>query len=174
MANLITTFSWEERKALTDLRRWRAKLPVQHTQCAESGYGWRYREGQRWSGPSNRQTAHQNMRWSHTWSAGGRQTAINVTSDKCWSMKYTQTYNSTDTNLQREEDYCKAHNGCDTHCHHHWVSVMEAGNHSHHVGHTEGQDGLKNGKDKYQQLWGVCKDSSQVIKWQNTLKILSY
>lgn len=88
--------------------------------------------------------------------------------------KYTQTYNSADTNLQREEDYCKAHNGCDTHCHHHWVSVMEAGNHSHHVGHTEGQDGLKNGKDKYQQLWGVCKDSSQVIKWQNTLKILSY
>lgn len=48
----------------------------------------------------------------------------------------------TDTNLQREDDHCKAHNCCDAHCHDHWLSVMEAGDHSHHVGHTESQDGL--------------------------------
>lgn len=76
MANLVTIFFCAERKALMDLRRWRAKLPVRRTQCAESGYGWRYREDQRWSAPSNRQTARQNTRWSHTWSVGGRQTAI--------------------------------------------------------------------------------------------------
>lgn len=123
-----------------DLRRWRAKLPVQHTQCAESGYGWRYREGQRWSGPSNRQTARQSMRWSHTWSAAGRETGFTITPIQ---EIYRKIDNSTDTNLQREEDHCKAHDGCDAHCHHHWVSVMEAGDHSHHVGHTQGQDGLK-------------------------------
>lgn len=89
MAKIVTIFCWAERKALMDLRRWRAKLPVQRTQCAESGYGWRYREGQRWSAPSNRQTARQNTRWSHTWSVGARQTAISITSDISWSIKYT-------------------------------------------------------------------------------------
>lgn len=48
-----------------------------------------------------------------------------------------------DTNLQREDDHCEAHNCCDAHCHDHCVSVMEAGDHPHHVGHTESQDGLK-------------------------------
>lgn len=47
------------------------------------------------------------------------------------------------TNLQREDYHCEAHNRCDAYCHHHRFSVVEAGDHSHHVGHAEGQDRLK-------------------------------
>lgn len=70
MVNAVTINTGVERKALIDLRRWRAKLPIQRTRCAESGYEWRYREGQRRSGLSNRRTARRNRRWSRTWSAG--------------------------------------------------------------------------------------------------------
>lgn len=137
-----------------DLRQWRAELPVQRTQCAESGYGWRCREGQRWSGPSSRQTSRRNRKWSHTWSGGRRWMAIGVTHIMTHEV-HKNTHNSTETNLQREEDHCKAHDGSDAHRHHHWVSVMEAGDHPHHVGHAEGQDGLKRKKKQiYQKLQG--------------------
>lgn len=49
----------------------------------------------------------------------------------------------TDTDLQREDDHCKANHGCNAHRHDHRVCVVEAGDHSHHVRQTESQDGLK-------------------------------
>lgn len=51
----------------------------------------------------------------------------------------------TGTNLQGEDDNCEAHNCSDAHCHDHRVRLVEAGDHSHHVGHAEGQDRLKPG-----------------------------
>lgn len=62
------------------------------------------------------------------------------------------------TNLQREDHHCEAHKCCDAHCHNHRVSVMEAGNHSHHVGHAKSQDGLRTRKNGA-QFHGVNQKS---------------
>ena len=53
------------------------------------------------------------------------------------------------TNLEGEDDHCETHNCCDAHCHDYCVSVMEAGDHPHHVGHAESQDRLKTRNTKY-------------------------
>lgn len=54
--------------------------------------------------------------------------------------KHTVTGSEVVFGLQGEDDHGEAHDCCDTHCHDHCVSVMEAGDHSHHVGHAESQD----------------------------------
>lgn len=49
------------------------------------------------------------------------------------------------TDLQREEDHREADHCGDAHSHDHGVCVVEAGDHPHHVGQAQSQDGL--GKD---------------------------
>lgn len=60
---------------------------------------------------------------------------ITVTSecDEC-TCHVTQE-GETVTNLQREDDHGEAHKCCDADSHDHSVSVVEAGDHPHHVGH---------------------------------------
>lgn len=48
-----------------------------------------------------------------------------------------------DSNLKRKDDHSEADDSCDAQCNDHDVSFMEAGNHSHHIRNTQGQDGLK-------------------------------
>lgn len=78
---------------------------------------------------------------------------VTSTSECVRSMYMIYTYKKqevTYTNLQRENHHCEANNCCDAYCHDYRVSVMEAGNHSHHVGKTESQDGLKMRKKQHQ------------------------
>lgn len=70
----------------------------------------------------------------------------------------------TDTNLQRKDDHCKAHNCCDAHRHDHGVCVMETGDHSHHVGHAESQDRLKTRNTQIHQHCCICLIGIQ-FKW---------
>lgn len=74
---------------------------------------------------------------------------ISVRDQRTWRTCKRQ--GRTDTNLQRENDHCEAHKRCDAHRHDHGLGVVEGGNHSHHVGQTESQDGLKTQNTVYQQ-----------------------
>lgn len=48
-----------------------------------------------------------------------------------------------DTNLHGENDHRETHDCSDAHCYDHRLGPVEAGDHTHHVGHAESQDGLE-------------------------------
>lgn len=128
------------------LHQWRVMLPVQRTQSAEWCSGRWCRGCWRRSGQSSKRTARRNKMWSRIWSVGEETRAVTSRS-VVLKDKHTGSWKShKQTNLHGEDDHRETHNRCDSHCHDHRLCIMEAGDYSHHVGHAESQNGLKQEK----------------------------